>query len=141
MNVSVRMKSRLLFLALLFLALAGGDIWAQESKSRNYASEMAVNADVQADFFRRYPDLEDEREMVTIAARALAKEGTKSRDDSAAAELLARRTRLLLSLRTPEEWNRKAVSLFPELGVKDSKFNKLFLRHYNEEVAEPAAAR
>jgi hypothetical protein len=127
------MKARRFFFC-LFLILAGGaaEVRALQEPARNYAREMAVNADVQADFYRRYPDLQNEQDLVSAAARALAVEGVQSRNDAAAAELLARRTRALQARRTPAEWQSKAVSLFPELGVAGSEFNLLFLRHVKE---------
>jgi hypothetical protein len=118
---------------LLLLALSGSlEVRALQAAARNYGSEMAVNAEVQADFFARYPDLQDEREAVALAARALAAEGRETSDVAVAAEALATRTRALLARRSPQEWQRKAVSLFPELGVAGSEFNTLFLRHYQE---------
>ncbi len=130
-NVCFRMKSRLFLCILLFAAFAGAGLRAVES-ARNYGADMSVNADVQADFYKRYPDLEDERDVVAAAARTLAAENMETQDVAAAAELLAKRTRALLERRTPTEWQQKAMTLFPELRVAGSEFNALFLRHFNE---------
>ncbi len=126
------MKSRPFLWILLILTCGGAGLRAVESAPLNYGAEMSVNADVQEDFFRRYPDLEDERDVVAIAARTLATEGVETKHLAAAAELLAKRTRDLLQRRTPQEWQQKAVSLFPDLGVAGSKFNAAFLRHFND---------
>jgi len=125
------MKSRLFLCILLFAAFEGTGLRAVESV-RNYGADMSVNADVQADFYKRYPDLEDEKEVVAAAARTLAAENMETQDVAAAAELLAKRTRALLERRTPTEWQQKAMTLFPELKVAGSEFNALFLRHFNE---------
>jgi hypothetical protein len=125
------MKLRHLWILWLLLAMAGTQERASAAGSANFFTEMAVNSDVQAIFFQRYPDLEDEKDLVAAAARLLAGEGERLTDSATSAERLARRTRLLLEQRTPQEWQRKAVQLFPELGVAGSEFNKLFLRHYD----------
>ena len=130
-NVCFRMKSRLFLCILLFVAFESAGLRAVEAV-RNYGADMSVNADVQADFYKRYPDLEDEKDVVAAAARTLAAENMETQDVAAAAELLARRTRALLERRTPTEWQQKAMSLFPELKVAGSEFNTLFLRHFNE---------
>lgn len=122
------------FLVLLsvVLAVGGGDARALQAASRDYAAEMSVDADVQADFYKRYPDLRDEEDVVTSAARALAAERARGRNDAETAEMLAKRARSILAARSPAEWQAKAVQLYPELGVAGSKFNTLFLRHFNE---------
>lgn len=103
-----------------------------EKSVPNLASELSLNAEAQARFFAKYPDLVDEGEVVTAAARALAAEGAPPRDEAAQAEALAARARALLAQRTPKDWQRKAISLFPALGVAGSEFNQLFLRHHGE---------
>ena len=87
---------------------------------------------VEEAFLSAYPDLRDEREVVSEAARALAADGHQSKDWRLAAEVLANRARALIAQRTPAEWQQKAVRLYPELGVAGSKFNTLFLRHYRD---------
>ena len=117
---------------LWFALVLGTTAFAQNVKLRNFNAEMAVDAEVQDGFFQRYPDLADEKEIVAQAARALAAEGGAALGEAAAADRLAARTRELLARRTPQEWQRKAVSLFPELGVAGSEFNKLFLEHFRK---------
>ncbi len=82
------MKCPLFLCILLFVAFEGGGLGALQS-ARNYGAEMSVNADVQADFYKRYPDLEDEKDVVAAAARTLASENMETQDVAAAAELLA----------------------------------------------------
>ncbi len=117
----------------LWLALVlGTTAVGQNVKLRNFNAEMALDAEVQESFFQRFPDLADEKDLVSQAAREVAAEGGDRRGEAEAAERLAARTRSLLARRTPQEWQRKAVSLFPELGVAGSEFNKLFLDHFRE---------
>ena len=117
-------------LGLAFLLVAGGLAEAQRS-GREVLTELTVDADAQEAFFAKYPDLTDERDLVAATARELAKEGGFISGETAAAELAAR-AREKLGKRTPREWQRKAVSLFPELGVAGSEFNMLFLKHHRE---------
>jgi hypothetical protein len=114
------------------LLLIGSAMSQAEKPAANLAAEMSVNAEVQERFFAKYPDLADEQEVVSAAARALSAEGAPPGDEASQEEALAVRTRALLAQRTTQEWQRKAVSLFPELGVANSEFNKLFLRHHSE---------
>ena len=126
------MKSRLLVCLLaLFVAVEAATVEAALT-ARQYGSDISVNADAQADFYKRYPDLEDERDVVAAAARTLDAEEGEVADTAAAAELLAKRTREILQRRSPSEWQQKAMQLFPELKVAGSEFNTLFLRHFAE---------
>lgn len=111
----------------LFLATTAP---AQKVELRNFNTGMSVDAEVQDNFYKRYPDLADEKDIVAQASRELAMKGGTVAGDAEAAERLAVRARALLSLRTLQEWQRKAVSLYPELGVAGSEFNKLFLEHF-----------
>ena len=129
--VCARMKISLVLGCGLLLAVSLPEALAQQRRSA-YAREMTVNAEVQEQFFAKYPDLTDEREFVAVAARQLAATGDEPAERSAAAEALAMHTRSLLARRTPQEWQRKAVSLYPELGVAGSEFNRLFLQRYQE---------
>jgi hypothetical protein len=90
-------------------------------------------------FFVDHPDLKDEVEIVNKASKALAAEGYKTGTAKEASDALAAESRVLLDERTPEEWQQKAVSLFPELGVAGSKLNSLFLKHYRELQAKSPA--
>ncbi len=112
--------------------LLATDALAQKVELRNFNTGMAVDADVQQGFYQRYPDLADEKEVVAQASRELAAEGGAAVDGVAAADRLAVRARSLLSRRSPQEWQRKAVSLFPELGEAGSEFNKLFLERFRK---------
>ena len=85
-----------------------------------------------AQFFLDYPDLQDEREQLEAASRELAAEGFQSADDHGAKKLLAERTRRAISQRTSVDWQRKAISLYPDLGIAGSEFNLLFLQHHRE---------
>lgn len=105
---------------------------AQKVQLRNFNTGMAVDADVQESFYQRYPDLADEKDVVAQASRELAAEGSAAVEGVAAADRLAVRARSLLSRRSPQEWQRKAVSLFPELGEAGSEFNKLFLERFRK---------
>jgi len=105
---------------------------AQKVQLRNFNTGMAVDADVQESFYQRYPDLADEKDVVAQASRELVAEGGAAVDGVAAADRLAVRARSLLSRRSPQEWQRKAVSLFPELGVAGSEFNNLFLERFRK---------
>lgn len=129
-HVSVRMKSCLLFVFALLIVLGSLDVQAQ--LRRNYHADMAVDADVQEDFYKRYPDLRDESDIVFSVARKLASERPATQSDAEAAEMLAARVHTILAMRTELEWQKKAMALFPELGVADSDFNRLFLRHVRE---------
>src|SRR5690349_1433755 len=100
------MKSRHFWIPLLILAFGLMADRAFAADSRDYLTEMSVNSDVQADFFNRYPDLQDEKDLVAAAARAMTAEGARPADADTSAERLARRTRLLLEQRTPQEWQR-----------------------------------
>jgi hypothetical protein len=106
-------------------------MWAVDGLAAPRLGEIRVNADVQEQFYAKYPDLKDEEEIVIAAARSLEQEGVAgNRLDDAA--LLAERARAILSKRTPQEWQRKAMGLFPELAISGSEFNALFLRHHAE---------
>ncbi len=129
--VFVRMKILPALGCGLLLVLSLPELPAQQV-ARSFAREMAVNAEVQEQFFAKYPDLKDEREVVAVAARQPAEPGNASADRTEAAEALAARARELLARRTPQEWQRKAVNLYPELGVAGSEFNRLFLQRYQE---------
>lgn len=85
-----------------------------------------------AQFFVDYPDLHDELEVISVASQELVAEGFHATDDLNAREVLAQRTRSLLSQRTSAEWQKKAVSLYPALAVAGSEFNLLFLQHHRE---------
>ena len=113
----------------LFLATTAP---AQKVELRNFNTGMSVDAEVQDNFYKRYPDLVDEKDIVAQASRELAAEGGAVTSDAEAADRLAVRARSLLARRTPQEWQRKAVSLYPELGIAGSEFNKLFLQHYQD---------
>ena len=89
-------------------------------------------AEGDARFFEAYPDLRDEWEEVDRASRALAAEGFTATDIRQVIDVLAKRTRQMLSLRTAAEWQKKAVSLYPELGIEGSEFNALFVQHHRE---------
>ncbi len=115
----------------LLLAVSLPEAAAQQRGS-SYAREMTVNAELQDQFFAAYPDLTEERDIVATAARHIAAQGGESTDATAAADALAARARAILARRTPQEWQLKAVSLYPELGVADSEFNRLFLQRYQE---------
>ncbi len=95
-----------------------------------FATQMSVDADTQAAFYTRFPDLKDETDIVAQAGRGLAFGYQDPNADPA--ELLAARARALLAERTPQAWQRRAVSLFPELGVAGSEFNRRFLTRYRE---------
>jgi hypothetical protein len=89
-------------------------------------------------FFVDHPDLKDEAEVVDEVSKQLAAEGYTASTAPEAAEALAAKSRASLAERTPAEWQQKAVSLFPELGVKGSEFNALFVKHYQElKVSSP----
>jgi hypothetical protein len=124
------MKTSAVIWVLLFLPFAG--LPAHGADAPESAAEADAGDGVTEAFFAAYPDLQDEREVVAQAARELAAAGNQSKDWKLAAEILADRTRALVAQRTPVEWQRKAVSLYPELGVAGSKFNTLFLQHYRE---------
>lgn len=83
-------------------------------------------------FFVDHPDLDDEREAVDVASHQLTEEGVPAGDSREAGEMLAARTRALLSQRTPEEWKKQAIRLYPDLGMAGSEFNSLFVRYYRE---------
>jgi hypothetical protein len=125
------MKLRPVIWCVFLIAFVCASVRDVHAAGRNYGTEMSVNADVQAEFYTRYPDLADERDVVALAARGLVAERIETSDPTAA-ETLAARTRGLLARRSPQEWQRKAVSLFPDLGVAGSEFNTLFLRHFKE---------
>ena len=115
---------------LLFLILAAWCV--PHGMAQAPAGNPDTEAAARAAFFARHPDLADEAETVAAAAAALATEPRIPSEGMAAEEALAARTRWLLARRSPQEWQRKAISLFPELGVEGSKFNALFLKHYQE---------
>ena len=83
-------------------------------------------------FFLDHPDLKDEAEVVDEASRQLAAEGYTAGTANEGSEALAAKSRAILAERTPAEWQQKAVSLFPALGVAGSDLNVLFLKHYRE---------
>jgi len=83
-------------------------------------------------FFVDHPDLKDEAEVVDEASKQLAAEGYTASTAPEASEALAAKSRAILAERTPAEWQQKAVSLFPALGVAGSDLNVLFLKHYRE---------
>jgi hypothetical protein len=83
-------------------------------------------------FFVNHPDLKDEGEIVNEAANTLAVERYDAATPKEAAEALAAKSRAILAERTPEEWQQKAVSLYPALGEAGSEFNRLFVKHYRE---------
>jgi hypothetical protein len=90
-------------------------------------------------FFVDHPDLKDEAEVVDDAAKALAEEGFQAGTAKEASEALAAKSRAVLADRTAKEWEQKAVSLYPALGVAGSEFNLLFLKHYHElKTSSPA---
>ena len=121
-----RMKTFLAFLCVWLSAFAV--VQAGESAA-SYAADFAVNVDVQAAFFARFPDLTDEEDIVMLAARNVAAEPPTN---VAPPEAVAAQARKILAQRTPQEWQHKAVTLFPELGVAGSDFNNLFLKRYHE---------
>src|SRR6187549_3696561 len=95
-HVSVRMKSCLFFIFALLIVLGGMDAEAQ--LRRNYHADMAVDADVQEDLYKRYPDLRDESDVVSTVARKLAAEQRVTQSDAESAELLAARVRTILAM-------------------------------------------
>jgi len=90
-------------------------------------------------FFVDHPDLTDEADVVTEAANDLATEQPDIRTPTEASEALAAKSRAILAARTPEEWQQKAVSLYPALRVSGSEFNLLFVKHYRELKASSPA--
>lgn len=94
--------------------------------------ERVFVAQADAQFFLDYPDLRDEREQLEAASRELTAEGFQPAEDRNAKKLLAERTRRAISQRTAVEWQQKAISLYPDLGIAGSEFNLLFLRHHRE---------
>jgi hypothetical protein len=129
-HVFVRMKSCLFLVLALLLVL--GSLDANAQFRRNYHADMAVDADVQEDFYKRYPDLRDESDVVATTARKLATERPSTQSDAEAAEMLAARVRTILAMRPELEWQKKAMALYPDLSVAGSDFNTLFLRHVRE---------
>jgi hypothetical protein len=129
--VFVRMSNFFPIIASLFFAM-GMPMALAEEMGASSVREMSADANVQEQFFAKYPDLAEERDVVSAAARQLAGLGNPPGGADAAAEELATRARAILARRTPQEWQRKAVSLFPELGVAGSEFNRLFLDRYRE---------
>lgn len=85
-----------------------------------------------AEFFRDHPDLNEERDVVEAVSRDLGTEGFSAADSRHAREVLATRTRELLSRRTSQEWQKRAIRLYPDLGIAGSEFNALFLRYFRE---------
>ena len=130
--VIVPMKTSAVIWLSLLLHFASVNLRGANADELSPAVSADVGDGVEEAFFTAYPDLRDEREVVSQAARALAAEGNQSQDWRLAAEMLANRTRALIAQRTPAEWQQKAVKLYPELGVAGSKFNTLFLQHYRE---------
>jgi hypothetical protein len=82
-------------------------------------------------FFVDHPDLKDETEIVNEASGALTAEGWTGTPKEAS-EALAAKSRAILAERTPEEWQQKAVRLYPALGGAGSDLNLLFIKHYRE---------
>jgi len=133
------MKRRLAICCATALALGVSNGIAAENEKPSVPDSPQALAEAENQFFVDHPDLKDEGEVVDEASKQLAAEGFVAKDVKDASETLAARTRSLLAERTPGEWQRKAVSLFPALGVAGSEFNALFLKHYNEmKVATPA---
>lgn len=130
-DVTAAMKIRLALLLPVLCSLALSAWAAGATTLAEYAAEMSVNAEVQEQFFARYPDLKDEADVVAAATRALITEAV-SVPGAAAPDVIAARAREVLAQRTPQEWQRKAMSLYPELAVAGSEFNALFLRHHLE---------
>jgi hypothetical protein len=95
-----------------------------------FPADPSLTADDQ--FFVDHPDLKDEAGVVKQAAADLASEGYQPETASQASDALAAKCRAILAARRPHEWQQKAVSLFPALGVAGSDFNLLFLKHYHE---------
>lgn len=126
------MKTPAVICLSLLLPFAALDLRGVDAPEISPAVQADAGDGVEEAFFTVHPDLRDEREVVSQAARELAAEGRQSQDWKLAAKFLADRTRELIAQRTPIEWRQKAVSLYPELGVADSKFNTLFLQHYRE---------
>ena len=83
-------------------------------------------------FFVDHPDLKDEAEVVDEASKALSAEGFRAATAKEASAALAARGRAILAERTPQQWQQKAVTLYPALGVAGSEFNLLFRKHYAE---------
>lgn len=127
-RVFVRMKTSFALGCGLLLVMSTPDLLGQQS-ARSFVREMSVDVAIQDRFFAKYPDLADERDVVAAAGRQLAAQGVGQTN---AEEALAEQARAILAQRTPQEWQRKAVSIFPELGVAGSEFNALFLRHHAE---------
>jgi hypothetical protein len=120
----------------LFLgALTCSALEPTEAASVPAASSYAVDDQ----FFADHPDLKDEAEVVAEASRALAAQQYEAGTPKEASEALAAQARAILADRTPEEWQQKAVSLYPALGVAGSEFNVLFLKHYRELKVSSAA--
>ncbi len=101
------------------------------------ASAHASTVDDQ--FFLDHPDLKDEAEVVDEASKELASGGFQDPNPKTAADALAAKSHAILAARTPEEWQQKAVSLYPALGESGSEFNKLFVEHYRELKASSPA--
>ena len=108
-----------------------------ETASTAPVSAAPITANDQ--FFLEYPDLKDEADVVDEASRALTGEGYQATTAKEAADSLAAKARALLAERTPEEWQQKAVSLYPALGAAGSDLNLLFLKHYRELKASSPA--
>ena len=87
---------------------------------------------IEDQFFIDNPDLKEERDTVETASQILASEGYRSTNLQEISAALAARSRELIAQRSPEEWQQKAIRLYPPLGVAGSEFNALFLKHYKE---------
>jgi hypothetical protein len=90
-------------------------------------------------FFVDHPDLKDEAEVVDEASKALAAQGFQAGTAKEASAALAARGHAILAERTPQQWQQKAVTLYPALGVAGSEFNLLFRKHYGELKASSPA--
>jgi hypothetical protein len=109
----------------------------EETVATSVPPSPAITADDQ--FFVDHPDLKDEGKIVHEASEALTAEGYSAGTAKVASETLAARSRAILAERTPAEWQQKAVSLYPALGIAGTELNLLFVKHYRELKASGAA--
>ena len=130
---SSNMKSALFlcYASVLWLGISPGTSAAALSREgQTQASSPSVVIEDQ--FFMDNPDLKEERDTVETASQILASEGYRSTNLQEISAALAARSREIIAQRSPEEWQRKAIRLYPPLGIAGSEFNALFLKHYKE---------
>ena len=127
--ILIPIQQQFIFLLICLLAT----LTTSAVKGNETPSEQKARAEQEeAQFYEAYPTLSNEREMVEAAFRSLRSEGYKGKDINEAYAAIVARTQEFIARRSPEEWQKHAVALYPELGVASSPLHRRFISRYNE---------